>query len=111
MNKVLNEEIGARVRAQREYFGLTREELCNYVSISPQFLSEIERGVKGVSAETLYKLCDGLGISADYVLMGKNKQPDLSDIMNTLATLDRKYIPLAEDLLKILFKIIALKHT
>jgi transcriptional regulator with XRE-family HTH domain len=101
---ILNKQIGERVRQQREYLGVTREGLCNYVSISPQFLSEIERGVKGVSAETLYKLCEGLGVSADFILMGKKNIADVSMISRTLATLDEKYIPLAEDLLKTFFK-------
>jgi transcriptional regulator with XRE-family HTH domain len=105
----LNKQIGARIRAQREYLGITREGLCNYVNISPQFLSEIERGVKGVSAETLYKLCDGLGVSADFVLMGKQSISDVSMISRTLSTLDEKYIPLAEDLLKTFFKTVSLK--
>jgi len=109
MSSKLNKQIGARVRAQREYLGLTRETACDYVDISPQFLSEIERGVKGMSAETLYKLCEGLGVSADYVLMGKENLTDTSSIVKTLATIDEKYIPLAEDLLKTLFKSIALK--
>jgi len=107
----LNKQIGSRVRMQREYLGMTREGLCDYVSISPQFLSEIERGIKGVSAETLYKLCDGLGVSADYILMGKEKPTDTSSIVKTLATLDERYIPLAEDMLKVFVKTVALKHT
>jgi len=105
----LNKQIGARVRAQREYLGITREGLCNFVSISPQFLSEIERGIKGVSAETLYKLCEGLGVSADFILMGKKSVADVSMIARTLSTLDEKYIPLAEDLLKTFFKTVSLK--
>lgn len=109
MKDSLNKQIGQRVRVQREYLGLTREGLCNYVSISPQFLSEIERGVKGVSAETLYKLCEGLGVSADFVLMGKENPTNVSEIVNMLATLDETYLPLAEDLLKTFFKTIALQ--
>ena len=107
--KELNKQMGARIRAQREYLGITREGLCDYVNISPQFLSEIERGIKGVSAETLYKLCNGLGISADYILMGKDSITDVSMILKLLSTLDKKYIPLAEDLLKTFFKTVSLK--
>jgi len=109
VSDALNKKIGARVRAQREFLGITREGLCDFVSISPQFLSEIERGVKGVSAETLYKLCEGLGMSADYVLLGKENTADVSAIIKTLSTLDDKYIPLAEDMLKTFYKAIALK--
>jgi len=110
MREALNKQIGERVRAQREYLGITREGLCDYVSISPQFLSEIERGVKGVSAETLYKLCEGLKISADYILMGKETLTDTASINKTLSMLDEKYVLLAEDLLKVFVKTVALKQ-
>jgi len=109
LREELNNRIGKRVRTQREFLGITREGLRDYVNISPQFLSEIERGVKGVSAETLYKLCEGLGLSADYLLMGKESSADVSAISATLSTLDPKYVPLAEDLLKTFIKAIARK--
>ena len=109
MKTDFNKQIGARIRKQRELLGLTREGLCEFVNISPQFLSEIERGVKGPSAETLYKLCCGLGLSADTALMGKDKLSDVSKIIDTLATLDEKYLPLAEEMLKSFIKAITLK--
>ena len=109
MSDALNKQIGARVRTQREYLGVTREGLCDFVSISPQFLSEIERGVKGASAETLFKLCEGLKISSDVVLMGKEKPADVSDIAATLSMIDEKYITLANELLKTFIKTISLK--
>ena len=62
-----------------------------------------------MSAETLYKLCEGLGVSADFVLMGKENPTNVSEIVNMLATLDETYLPLAEDLLKTFFKTIALQ--
>ena len=111
MENTLNKQLGMRVRVQREYLGITREGMCNYVNISPQFLSEIERGVKGVSAETLYKLCDGLSVSADYILMGKEERADVSAIAKTLSALDAKYIPLAEELLKTFVKTVTAKHS
>ena len=110
MGYSLNKQIGSRVRMQRELLGITREGLCDYVHISPQFLSEVERGIKGVSAETLRKLCDGLGLSADYLLCGKEALTDISPIVAMLATLDEAYIPLAEDVLKTFFLAIALKE-
>jgi len=102
-------QMDLRIMTRREYLGLTREGLCDFVNISPQFLSEIERGVKGVSAETLYKLCEGLGATADYILMGKDDIADVSTITKMLETLDKKYLPLAEDLLKTFFKTISIK--
>lgn len=109
MSKELNKQVGKRLRLQREYLGLTREGVCEYVKISPQFLSEIERGVKGVSAEMLYKLCEGLKVSADYILMGKEEESDVSKITESLATVDKKYLTLAEEMLKVFIKTISKK--
>ena len=109
MSKKLNKEIGARLRAQREYLGMTREGVSEFVKISPQFLSEIERGVKGVSAEMLYNLCDGLKLSSDYILMGRTEKSDVTEIIKTLAMIDKNYVLLAEEMLKIFVKTISKK--
>lgn len=109
MTKKLNKEVGARLRVQREYLGLTREGVSDFIKISPQFLSEIERGVKGVSLEMLFKLCDGLKISADYILMGREEKSDVSRIVKILGMLDKEYVSLAEELLKVFAKTIAKK--
>ena len=63
--------VGKRVRRQREYLGLTREQFAEKVDISWRFLAEIENGTKGMSAETLYKICTAFGISADHLLLGR----------------------------------------
>jgi len=109
MNQALNIEIGKRLRERREYLHITREKLCEMVDVSPQFLSEVERGVKGLSVDKLLVMCDGLGLSADYVLRGKETLTDISPIVDMLATLDDAYIPLAEDLLRTLFQAVTMK--
>ena len=109
MNQALNQEIGRRLRERREYLHITSEKLCETVDVSPQFLSEVERGVKGLSVDKLLVMCDGLGLSADYVLRGKENLTDVSPVISMLATLEEAYIPLAEDMLKTFFRVIALK--
>ena len=109
MNQKLNKEVGKRLRAQREYLNLTREKFCEIVDVSPQFLSQVERGIKGPSVEKLLTMCDGLGLSTDYVLRGKDGSEDIPLIVAVLSTLDKEYIPLAEDILKTFFKAIAMK--
>lgn len=63
-------QIGKRLRRHRENMNLTREEFAEKANISPQFLAEIENGKKGMSVDTLYKICKNLSISADYILFG-----------------------------------------
>lgn len=77
MSKELNEVIGRRIRAYRESLGLNREVFSERVGLSPQFLAEAENGKKGLSAESIYKICSIGEISADYLVLGETgkKQP------------------------------------
>lgn len=63
--------VGARVRDYRRSNRYTQANFAEKIDISMNFLSEIENGRKGMSQETLYKLCEQFGLSADYILFGK----------------------------------------
>ncbi|SKC79071.1 helix-turn-helix domain-containing protein [Maledivibacter halophilus] len=101
-------KMGGRIRKQRERLGMTREEFSCQIDISPQFLAEIENGKKGMSYVTLYKICDRFNISADYILMGRertNNVPTLaSDILSNIPD---EYLPMVEDVLKSFVQVIA----
>lgn len=96
----LNIQIGSRIREKRELLGLTREKLAECIDISPQFLTQIELGNKGMSSATLYRICSALSASADYIVLGRQDNTDLTKLHEMLAHLDPKYLPYAEDLLK-----------
>ena len=64
-------EVGNRLYEYRAGLGLSREVFAERVGISPQFLAEIEHGRKGISVETLYKICTAFEISSDYLVFGK----------------------------------------
>ena len=69
--KELNIQIGERVKISRESAGLTQEKLAEYVDVSIQYISDLERGVVGASLKTMIKICTVLKVSSDYILMGK----------------------------------------
>ncbi len=95
------ESIGKRVRRQRESMSLTRDQYAERIEISPQFLAEIENGKKGMSAETLYKICASSGGSADYILFGK--QPTggaTTPALETLAKIPPQYSEMLDDVLQ-----------
>jgi transcriptional regulator with XRE-family HTH domain len=96
----LNKQIGQRIREKREYIGLSREKFSEMIGISPQFLAEIEGGKKGMSSSTLYKMCVGLSASADYIVLGKERPNDVSNIVELLSNLDVEYLSDAEDIMK-----------
>ena len=97
MDKIL---IGKRVRRQREVSNLTREEFAEKIEISPQFLAEIENGKKGMSAETLYKICQYGGASADYILLGQTNDGIKTPAVKMLGDIPSEYSAVIEDVLK-----------
>ena len=62
--------IGNRIREYRLENRLTQAEFAEIMDISVNFLSEIENGKKGMSQETIYRLCKHFKLSADFVIFG-----------------------------------------
>jgi transcriptional regulator with XRE-family HTH domain len=56
------ERMGSLVRAQRTIRGLAQAELARRIGISPSALSQVERGVRGLSAESLIRIWEVLGV-------------------------------------------------
>lgn len=79
-------EIGQRIRQLRLLKDLTQAEFAESIDISVNFLSEIENGKKGLSGETLAKICLSLNTTADYILFNKQvKNLTLLEIANSLS--------------------------
>ena len=95
--------IGFRIRKQREYMGLTREQLAEMIEVTPKFCSDIELGVKGISVPTLCKLSKTLKISTDYILFGESENVSAKQIELMLETCSPTEYEYAEKLLKVFF--------
>ncbi len=104
MKNKLNFEIGNRIRTEREFLGYTRDKFAEKVNLSVRFITDIELGVKGMSFPTLIKICDALHVSTDYIILGKTEATDNSKIVDMFKYVDEKYIPYAEELLKVFIK-------
>ncbi len=61
--------IGKRIQMRREELDMRQEELAEYVSLSPNYMSAIERGVKIPRLETFIRITNTLNIPADLLLM------------------------------------------
>ena len=78
-------KVGQRIRQLRIQNDYTQAKFAELIDISINFLSEIENGKKGLSQDTLAKICRQLNTSADYILFGtKPQQNSLIDLANTL---------------------------
>ena len=83
-----NAEIGARIKEIRLKRNLTQEDLCEKADISnPQQISNIERGLSGLSVGKLKDVCIALDINADYLLFGissKNVETVLHELISEM---------------------------
>ena len=100
MNKEYNVLVGMRIRQTRELLSLSREKFSEKCGISNSFLADIERGKKGLSSETLYKICTGANISPTYIILGTETSSDVSAVVELLNRLEPKYIESAVGILK-----------
>lgn len=57
-----------RLRRLRQEHGFTQSEIATLADVTPLTYSKYERGESIPSSVTLIKLCDALGVSADYLL-------------------------------------------
>ena len=65
-NKVINKKLfGKKIREARERLDLTQFELSEKIGVSPNFLGDIERGIKLPSLNKLILLSNTLKLSLD----------------------------------------------
>ena len=80
--------IGERLREIRENMHMTREEFSEKIDITDSFLGQIERGERSLSVNTLKKVVKYTGVSADYLLFGKNSKNDVLNKINNILELN-----------------------
>ena len=104
--KEINILIGENIRFYREQAGYSREQLSEFIEITPRFLADAELGFVGISITNLKKICELLGISSDRLLWdNKTKEITLSE---RVSHIDKKYFGPMEKLIKNQLEIISL---
>lgn len=69
------QQIGKRIREKRKYHNISQQEMANYLNFSYQHISNIERGMTGISLELLVRISNLLQVSVDYLLQDSLTQP------------------------------------
>lgn len=88
-----------RIRKAREEAGYTRERFAEMLDVSVSYMAELERGRTGLSLKTLVKICNILGLSADYVLFGIERDED-KVLLDKIHRIDGKYMPVLNSLIQ-----------
>lgn len=115
MNCRSNDDVtmGARIQRIRLSRDMTQEALAEKLELStPQQVSEIERGLSGLSLQRFVKLCEILEVDADYLLFGKiSPSANNSQIDYYLSKMTEKQRQYAEDLLAVYAKSCGIEKT
>ena len=96
--KQINIEIGDRIRQAREQAEMTQEKFAEKIDVSPQYISDMERGVVGMSLTTFKNACVVLGVTSDSILFGLHPGNDASNILACIGTLPEKQFKLLEEI-------------
>ena len=110
--KILRKNIGKKIKLARTKASYTQEQLAEKLSLSPRYISQLERGIAFGSATTIINLCKTLNIDSDFLFndLIQNEKPLLLEIEDNkflenymkLNTYNKAIIKsLASDLVKI----------
>lgn len=58
----VKKQFGAAVRLRRDHLGISQEELAGRAGLHRTYISDVERGARNVSLESMHRLADGLEI-------------------------------------------------
>lgn len=105
--KEINVKIGNQIRIARESAGLTQDRFAEMVSLATKNVSDIERGVVGISVGTLVRICETLSISSDSILFGETSGNDAHSISDRLSNLPPEQFEIAADIINKLFEAFA----
>jgi transcriptional regulator with XRE-family HTH domain len=81
-----NKDLGNRIRKIRKEKFLTQFALAEEVGVSPNFLGDVERGVKSPSLETMVCIANVLNVSLDFLLFDSLKHTNISEDNNIYLT-------------------------
>ncbi|HEY7667139.1 MAG TPA: XRE family transcriptional regulator [Actinomycetota bacterium] len=70
------EDIGSRLREERDRVGISQRELARRIGLSASLISQIESGQSKPSVSTLYAIVTELGVSVDDVFRGHGDPAD-----------------------------------
>ena len=63
--------VGERIRHKRIQLGLSQDELAVRINRATKYCSDIERGMCGMSVETMLAIAKSLDMNLDYMMFGE----------------------------------------
>lgn len=98
--KEINVKIGEQVRIARENAKMTQEQFAERIDVSTQYVSDLERGVVGVSVPTLKKICLILGVASDQILFGTQPENKYAAMIERCKCLPRRQLAILSQIIE-----------
>ncbi len=89
--KELNISVGEQIKRAREHANMTQEQLAENAEVSPQYISDLERGIVGVSIATLKRMCTTLSVTSDQILFPSQVKNDVSVLADKCSLLSAEH--------------------
>lgn len=70
--------VGERIRHKRIQLGLSQDELAERIDRATKYCSDIERGICGMSVETMLAIADSLDMTLDNLMFGEFSAEELA---------------------------------
>lgn len=106
--KDINIHIGNGIKAARERANLTQEKFGEMVSLGVKNVSDIERGVTGITIATLKRICETLLISSDSIIFGDQGRNDVEYLIERLERLPPEQFEAVSTFLNQIFELFAM---
>jgi len=103
---MISEHIGKKIREHRKKAGLSLESLALSAEITPNFLGDVERGVKKPSIDTIENILAVLGITFseffdfESEIESNGEQPELTKIISGLRRLSSEELEIIGNIIK-----------
>jgi len=111
VKKEINIQIGEQIKSAREQAKLTQEQFAERIDVSPQYVSDLERGVVGVSISTLKRICATLCVPSDQILFGKEAENRAVAIAEKCKSLSEQQYLLLSEIIEKYVEAIASTHS
>lgn len=93
--------VGNRIKTGREQMGLTRDQFAEMIDISTSFFTQIERGEKLMSVQTLVKIAIKLNLSLDYLIWGDSSiDVNKNSLIDNINNASKKELKVIDDIFK-----------
>ena len=103
--------IGQTLQNYRKSLHIPRFVFCERANISSRSLSDIETGKRWMSTETLYNICKGFDINADYLLFGAERKTADTSLDSLIQQIPQQYTDVLEQSVKMLLETIRISES